>query len=67
MNITKEIPVLFEKNNECCGCGACYSICPKQAITMVKDELGFEYPKIDEKKCIKCYKCMKVCPIKDIK
>ncbi len=28
---------------------------------MFKDELGFEYPKIDKRKCINCGKCLKVC------
>ena len=29
---------------ECTGCGACVSICPKQAITMQPDAEGFLYP-----------------------
>lgn len=24
----------------------------------------FEYPQIDESKCVRCYQCIKVCPIK---
>ena len=32
---------------------------------MVEDEEGFEYPQIDESKCIYCYQCIKVCPIKE--
>ena len=35
------------------------------AISMIEDEEGFEYPQIDEKKCIKCYQCLKVCPFKE--
>ena len=31
---------------------------------MVEDEEGFEYPQIDEKKCVGCHQCIKVCPIK---
>lgn len=46
---------------ECCGCTACESICPKDAITMQPDALGFLYPHIDEEKCINCGLCMKVC------
>lgn len=51
------------ENNECTGCHACYSVCPKQAITMVKDDKGFKVYKIDEEKCIKCGLCKKVCPV----
>ena len=52
---------LFNKKEECCGCSACANICPKGAIKMEADGLGFLYPKIDEAKCIKCGLCKKVC------
>lgn len=58
------------KNKEdCCGCNACFSICPKECIYMVEDETeGFKYPKIDKEKCINCNLCNKVCPmIKELK
>ncbi len=58
------IPVLYESKEDCCGCSACYAICPRNAITMKTDIEGFEYPYIDEKRCICCNQCMKVCPIK---
>lgn len=45
-------------------CTACYASCPKEAISMVVDEEGFEYPQIDVNKCIRCYQCIKVCPFK---
>lgn len=57
------IPILFETKEECCGCTACYVICPKSAIKMEMDEEGFEYPRIDENKCINCQMCVRVCPI----
>lgn len=60
----REIPVLYKRKEECCGCTACYAICPKEAISMVEDEEGFEYPQIDESKCVRCYQCIKVCPFK---
>ena len=49
----RKIPVLFKEKKECCGCTACYAICSQMAISMIEDEEGFEYPQIDEKKCIK--------------
>lgn len=48
---------------DCCGCSACFNICPVQAITMQEDREGFKYPKIDERSCINCGKCEKVCPV----
>lgn len=47
---------------KCTGCFACYNICSKQAIIMKEDEYGYVYPIIDEKKCINCGLCKKVCP-----
>lgn len=47
----------------CCGCTACYNICPKSAIQMSPDSEGFLYPDVDEAKCIGCGACEKVCPI----
>ena len=35
----REDPVLYQKKEECCGCAACYSVCPKNAITMKADIL----------------------------
>lgn len=67
MNNNKPIPVLYERKEDCCGCTACYAICPIQAISMQPDEEGFDYPAIDAEKCIRCYMCLKVCPIKEAK
>ena len=50
------------KKNECCGCSACNNICPLECITMKSDLEGFWYPEVDYAKCIKCQKCIKVCP-----
>ena len=56
---------LFNKNQECCGCGACCSICPKEAIQLYEDQNGFVYPRIDDEKCINCKLCKSVCPIQN--
>lgn len=45
----------------CCGCTACYNICPKGAITMESDSLGFRYPFVNGENCIECGLCLKVC------
>ena len=62
--MNKELPVLFEEKEECCGCSACFAICPIKAIIMEEDGEGFLYPKVLEEKCIRCYKCLDVCPFK---
>lgn len=46
----------------CTGCGACYSICPKKAITLKEDFSGFKYPTVNVDKCVNCNLCEKVCP-----
>ena len=46
----------------CCGCSACYNICPQKAIVMKENSEGFLYPEIDENKCIECGLCYSVCP-----
>lgn len=60
----KPLPVLYEHKELCCGCTACYAICREGAISMEPDEEGFNYPVLDEEKCVRCYICLKVCPIK---
>lgn len=51
------------KKNNCCGCFACSSVCPKQCIQMNEDEEGFRYPEVNKDICIDCHLCEKVCPI----
>ena len=54
---------VYERKAKCCGCAACYSKCPVQAIRMEEDEEGFLYPLIDPEKCIYCGQCRAVCPV----
>lgn len=56
---------VYKEEKDCTGCTACYSACPKGAITMKQDEKGFKYPLIDKNKCIDCGICQKICPIKN--
>lgn len=65
MNRERIIPILYIKKSECCGCAACYSICPKKAIAMIVDDEGFLYPQIDSSICIRCEQCIRVCPLKE--
>lgn len=61
----KRLPELYEKRENCCGCSACYAICPVKAITMEPDGEGFLYPVVDVGKCVRCYQCLAVCVFKE--
>ncbi len=50
------------KSEYCTGCGACYNLCPTEAIKMEYNAEGFSEPVIDPEKCIKCGLCLKKCP-----
>lgn len=54
--------IVINDKSKCCGCTACYNICPKSAIEMVFDNEGFKYPQINHEKCIDCGLCDRVCP-----
>lgn len=60
-NEKKNISVLPE--NSCYGCSACANICPKNAIEMKKDSLGYLHAEVDESKCINCGLCLKKCEV----
>lgn len=45
----------------CTGCGACYNICPSNAIRMQKNSEGFYYPNVNHAECIQCGLCIKSC------
>lgn len=49
--------------NECCGCEACESVCPKKAISIIQNSKGFFAAKVDKKLCVNCQLCDKVCPM----
>lgn len=49
-------------NKNCTGCGACLSVCNKDAISINKTTMGRLYANIDLSKCVQCGLCNKVCP-----
>lgn len=55
--------ITITDKTKCCGCGACFNICPKHCITMKADDEGFAYPAVDKDLCINCGLCEKACPV----
>lgn len=55
--------IQIDEKYKCCGCGACAQRCPKHCIELVEDVEGFLYPHVDDKTCVNCGLCEKVCPI----
>ena len=51
--------------NKCANCGACYNICPRNAI-YVKNGYPFFEVTVNEKECIDCGLCQNVCPVNKI-
>lgn len=54
---------ILDKESDCCGCEACFNICPVHAIEMQINSAGFWYPKIDSDLCVGCSQCREVCPV----
>ena len=46
---------------KCCGCATCALCCPQNAISMKANEKGFFEAYVDERECISCGICTKVC------
>ena len=51
----------IDNKANCCGCGACVSACPQNALVMEPDEDGFLYPFLNELCCLHCDNCSRVC------
>lgn len=62
MNVKNHIYIANQA--DCCGCTACYAVCPRGAITMKAGAEGFQSPTVDEEKCVNCGLCLNVCPIR---
>jgi len=63
-NVTIAVQKGIEVDGEkCVNCGACYSICPVDAISFEKDfSLAF-----DQEKCVSCRLCVDTCPTRAIR
>lgn len=59
--IKVDVPTLFDGAADCCGCGSCAAVCPKNAISFFEDGNGFVFPHIDEGVCIGCHACIRAC------
>lgn len=53
--------ILTASEYDCSGCGACTSVCPKEAVELKLNSAGFFTAKVDTNKCINCGLCKKVC------
>lgn len=53
---------MIDVPDNCTGCTACISICPKHCIGSTRNKYGFPVPKIDPTQCTNCGLCEKVCP-----
>ncbi len=51
------------RKQDCCGCGACVNICPKQSLELKEDKEGFLQVKLAQNNCIQCGICEKACPV----
>ncbi len=55
--------ITINNPKDCCGCSACVQRCPKHCISLIEDNEGFFYPKVNVNACIDCGLCEKVCPM----
>lgn len=58
--------LVFKITDMCCGCGACATVCAKGAISICKNDEGFEHYSIDATNCVQCGQCKTVCPMTNI-
>ncbi len=56
---------ILDIKDTCTGCGACVSVCPKDALCLEYDNEGFYYPSLNESACINCGLCERSCQVFD--
>lgn len=62
----KAMIVPYKITDMCCGCGACATVCAKGAISIYRNNEGFEHYQIDATRCVQCGQCKTVCPMTNI-
>lgn len=58
--------IRISDKTQCCGCTACVTVCPAQAIVMRRDREGFDYPVANPDLCVSCGRCEQVCPMPEL-
>jgi len=58
--------IQISDKKDCTGCCACVDVCPKGAISLKTDIEGFWYPVVNERICVQCSLCDKVCSVKNV-
>ncbi len=53
--------LILNLEKTCTACGACVSVCPKQALSLEYNDDGFYFPKLNSSRCINCRMCERVC------
>ena len=62
-NLWKDVETVIVKNDMCCGCGICATVCPVKGCITIDFDVNKEYkPFVDHNKCINCGLCWLVCP-----
>lgn len=62
----QELTGAFKITDKCCGCGACTSVCPQKAVTIVRGKEGFQQYHIASDMCVQCGLCRQVCPMSGV-
>lgn len=57
---------MIKIDNNCTGCMACVSVCPKNALSISENREGFLYPKLNNSLCVNCGKCVNICSALEI-
>ncbi len=61
-SLSAEPNIAFVNEDFCSGCGTCISVCPYQAIDLIKLEDGKSRAKVNEALCMGCGSCAATCP-----